>query len=157
MRRGAYHSVVKCKSDPVLFRQMTVYNVNTELIRIAKSCEDDPCVMGRVLSFSDADDVVVRKEGKLLLVAEKGAILTFLSFFKEAELIIVIAVNKHQRRIWRIVTIFHSGRKRTFVFFKLGDHRRSNLNALADARERIRCDRAGAKQNSLATLKLDDG
>ena len=81
MRRGAYHSVVKCKPDPVLFRQMTVYNVSAELIRIAKSREYDSCVMGRVLSFSDADDLLIRKEGKLLFVAEKGAILTFLSFF----------------------------------------------------------------------------
>ena len=70
MRRGAYHSIVKCKSDTVLFRKVTVYNVSSQLVGITESGEDHPCVILNVITVSDTDKSVGRKVGQFLGVAQ---------------------------------------------------------------------------------------
>ena len=109
MRRRSYQAVVKSKSQSVSARQMRVYYIRRELIRISERSEKSLSLSLKIISFAYVNNLIANQRANLLAIAKYSAILFLLCVDEESLNIVLIAVKKHQRRARRVVSVFHSG------------------------------------------------
>ena len=86
MRRGAYHSVVKGKSQTAFRGEMTVDHVHRQLVGVAQGGEKKLCLTGKIVLFAYGDQLSAPESRELSVIAEDGAIFVSDRIFEELKL-----------------------------------------------------------------------